>query len=36
MENEIRAPAAGRVAKIAANAGTKVEGGSVLIVIVSE
>ena len=36
MENELRAPAAGRVARIGASAGTKVEGGSVLVVIVSE
>ena len=36
MENELRAPAAGRVTKIGASAGTKVEGGSVLVVIASE
>ncbi|TMC76570.1 MAG: acetyl-CoA carboxylase biotin carboxyl carrier protein subunit, partial [Chloroflexi bacterium] len=34
MENELRAPARGRVTRIAASAGTKVEGGSVLLVIV--
>ncbi|OLC19856.1 MAG: hypothetical protein AUH33_04870 [Chloroflexi bacterium 13_1_40CM_68_21] len=34
MENELRAPAPGRVVRIAATAGTKVEGGSVLLVIV--
>lgn len=36
MENELRAPAAGRVARIATAAGTKVEGGAVLMVIASE
>jgi glutaconyl-CoA/methylmalonyl-CoA decarboxylase subunit gamma len=36
MENELRAPAAGRVAKIAASAGAKVEGGVVLVVIASD
>ena len=34
MENELRAPARGRVAKLAANEGSKVEGGAVLAVIV--
>ena len=34
MENELRAPARGRVAKLAAHAGTKIEGGAVLAVIV--
>ena len=34
MENELRAPTRGRVTRIAASAGTKVEGGSVLLVIV--
>jgi biotin carboxyl carrier protein len=36
MENELRAPAAGRVSRIAMSAGTKVEGGAVLLVIASE
>lgn len=34
MENELRAPARGRVVKLVARAGTKVEGGSVLVVLV--
>jgi len=34
MENELLAPIRGRVTRIAASAGTKVEGGSVLLVIV--
>jgi biotin carboxyl carrier protein len=33
MENEIRAPARGRVTKLAARAGSKVEGGAVLVVL---
>jgi len=33
MENELRAPARGRVVKLAARAGTKVEGGAVLAVL---
>jgi 3-methylcrotonyl-CoA carboxylase alpha subunit len=33
MENELRAPARGRVVKLAARAGTKVEGGAVLVVV---
>jgi len=33
MENELRAPARGRVVKLAASAGTKVEGGAVLVVV---
>jgi biotin carboxyl carrier protein len=36
MENELRAPSAGRIAKIAAAAGTKVEAGAVLIVIAND
>ena len=36
MENELRAPSAGRIVKVAATAGVKVEGGAVLIVIASE
>jgi len=36
MENELRAPGAGRVARIAASAGTKVEGGALLLVIASD
>jgi biotin carboxyl carrier protein len=36
MENELRAPSAGRIAKIAATAGAKVEAGAVLIVIANE
>lgn len=34
MENEIRAPAGGTITKVAAAAGTKVEGGAVLLVLV--
>jgi biotin carboxyl carrier protein len=33
MENELLAPSAGRIAKVRATAGTKVEAGAVLIVI---
>jgi biotin carboxyl carrier protein len=36
MENELRAPSAGRIAKIAAATGAKVESGAVLIVIAHE
>ena len=36
MENELLAPSAGRIAKVRAAAGTKVEAGAVLIVITSE
>ena len=36
MENELLAPSAGRIAKVRATAGTKVEAGAVLIVITSE
>jgi biotin carboxyl carrier protein len=36
MENELLAPSAGRIAKVGASAGTKVEAGAVLIVIASE
>jgi biotin carboxyl carrier protein len=36
MENELRAPGAGRVTRIATSAGTKVEGGALLLVIASE
>jgi biotin carboxyl carrier protein len=36
MENELRAPAAGRITKIGASAGAKVEGGMVLVVIASD
>jgi biotin carboxyl carrier protein len=36
MENELRAPGPGRVSKIAATAGAKVEGGAVLLVIASD
>jgi len=36
MENELLAPSAGRIAKIRATAGAKVEAGAVLIVIASE
>ncbi len=36
MENELLAPSAGRIAKVRATAGTKVEAGAVLIVIASE
>lgn len=36
MENELRAPSAGRIAKIGATAGAKVEAGAVLIVIASD
>jgi biotin carboxyl carrier protein len=36
MENELLAPSAGRIAKVAAAAGVKVEAGAVLIVIASE
>lgn len=36
MENELLAPSAGRIAKIGASAGAKVEAGAVLIVIASE
>ena len=36
MENELLAPSAGRIAKIRAAAGAKVEAGAVLIVIASE
>lgn len=36
MENELRAPGAGRVARIATSAGTKVEGGALLLVIASD
>ena len=33
MENELRAPARGRVVKLVARAGSKVEGGAVLAVL---
>ena len=36
MENELLAPSAGRVTKVRATAGTKVEAGAVLIVITSD
>jgi biotin carboxyl carrier protein len=36
MENELLAPSAGRVTKVRATAGTKVEAGAVLIVIASD
>jgi biotin carboxyl carrier protein len=36
MENELLAPSAGRIAKVRATAGTKVEAGVVLIVIASD
>ena len=36
MENELLAPSAGRIAKVRATAGAKVEAGAVLIVIASE
>ncbi len=36
MENELLAPSAGRIAKVGASAGTKVEAGVVLIVIASD
>jgi len=36
MENELLAPSAGRIAKVRAAAGTKVEAGAVLIVIANE
>jgi biotin carboxyl carrier protein len=36
MENELRAPVAGRITKIGASAGAKVEGGMVLVVIASD
>jgi biotin carboxyl carrier protein len=36
MENELRAPGAGRIARIATSAGTKVEGGALLLIIASE
>jgi 3-methylcrotonyl-CoA carboxylase alpha subunit len=36
MENELLAPSAGRIAKVAASAGVKVEAGAVLIVITSD
>jgi biotin carboxyl carrier protein len=36
MENELLAPSAGRIAKVGASAGTKVEAGVVLIVISSD
>ena len=36
MENELLAPSAGRIAKVRATAGTKVEAGAVLIVIASD
>lgn len=36
MENELLAPSAGRIAKVRATAGAKVEAGAVLIVITSE
>lgn len=36
MENELLAPSAGRIAKVRASAGAKVEAGAVLIVISSE
>jgi biotin carboxyl carrier protein len=36
MENELRAPSAGRIAKIGAAAGAKVEAGAVLIVIAGD
>lgn len=36
MENEIRAPASGTITKLAAEAGTKVEGGAVLLVLMEE
>jgi biotin carboxyl carrier protein len=36
MENELLAPSAGRIAKVGATAGSKVETGAVLIVIASD
>jgi biotin carboxyl carrier protein len=36
MENELLAPSAGRIAKVRATAGAKVEAGAVLIVIANE
>jgi biotin carboxyl carrier protein len=36
MENELLAPSAGRIAKVRASAGTKVDAGAVLIVIASD
>jgi biotin carboxyl carrier protein len=36
MENELLAPRGGRITKVGATAGTKVEGGAVLIVIASD
>jgi biotin carboxyl carrier protein len=36
MENELLAPSAGRIAKVRATAGAKVEAGAVLIVITSD
>ncbi len=33
MENEIRAPAAGTITKLAAQPGTKIEGGAILLVL---
>ena len=33
MENELRAPARARVVKLSASAGSKVEGGAVLVVL---
>lgn len=36
MENELRAPSAGRIVRVAAAAGVKVEAGAILIVIASE
>ena len=36
MENELLAPSAGRIAKVRATAGTKVDAGAVLIVIASD
>jgi biotin carboxyl carrier protein len=36
MENELRAPGAGRIARTATSAGTKVEGGALLLIIASE
>jgi biotin carboxyl carrier protein len=36
MENELLAPSAGRVAKVSATAGARVEAGTVLVVIASD
>ena len=36
MENELLAPSAGRIVKVGASAGAKVEAGAVLIVIASD